>query len=285
MKTVYINRYAFGVVALVFDDADFNTLRFARNYSFERAIENATDLCYSIAKTVSGVEVGVSDGEKKTFANHALAFGFIDLDLDRRVRSVASDSLLSVHASSAVLDGEAILFPGLSGCGKTTLGIEVARLSGETLGDEYAFVDPLTGTVRFEPYPLQVKHPDAPGLPVSFPSGTASWACCYTDLGIERVVGLCKLGAIVLPHRQSGLADVSMDRVSAAELHKRLMPSVLGGTDRRTTYRVLTRMLSEFGIGVFELCYGDATDAARYLLGAWTSGLVCARSENKEGSW
>lgn len=269
MNALYINRYAFGLAALEFDSTDAAIAGFAQAYSFERVNENMVGLCYSIEKTASNVVVRVSDTGEAAFPDYAPAFGYVDADLDRRIRSVASDALLSAHASSAVIGGKAVLFLGLSGCGKTTLGIEVSKRSEGTLGDEYALIDSASGAVCFEPYPFQIKSADAPGVPMTYPNGTMSRACRAGDLGLRLLGGSHELRALILPSRIPGLGGAELISVPAAKLHRCLMPSVLGGSDRKTTYRVLTRMLSKFGIGVFELRYGEAAEAADCLLKAF----------------
>lgn len=268
MSALYVNSYTFGQVSLEFDDADDAAESFARVYSFERSSGSVASLCYSIKRTVSGVVVSISDAGEALLPDYAAAFGYVDADLDRRMRAVASDLLLSVHASSAVIAGKAVIFLGLSGYGKTTLGIEVAKKSEGTLGDEYALVNPALGTVRFEPYPFQVKRAGAPGIHIVCPSGTESRACHADDLGLRLLSGSRELGTIVLPNRVSGLTSRALAPVSAAELHKRLMPSVLGNSDRKMTFRTLTKMISKFGIGVLEFRYGEASDASDYLLEA-----------------
>lgn len=269
MSALYVNRYSFGHVLLELDEADVVVKNFARAYSFARSSGSVASLCYSIKRTVSGVVVSISDAGEALLPDYAAAFGYVDADLDRRMRAVASDSLLSVHASSAAIAGKAVLFLGLSGCGKTTLGIEVARWSEGVLGDEYALVDPVLGTVCFEPYPLQVKQAGAPGVHITCPNGAEPRACRAEDLGLRLLNGSYELGVIVLPNRMLGLTSAALVPVPVSELHKRLMPSVLGGPDRKATYRTLTRMLSTFGIRVLELRYGEAPEASDCLLEAF----------------
>lgn len=266
MSAPYVNSYTFGQVSLEFDDADVDIESFARVYSFVRSSESVASLRYSVEKAESGVLVDVSGDGKSRLPCYAAAFGYVDADLDRRMRAVASDSLLSVHASSAVIAGKAVLFLGLSGCGKTTLGIEVAKRSEGTLGDEYALVNPVLGTVFFEPYPFQVKRAGATGVRIVYPNGTESRACRADDLGLRLLSGSYELGTIVLPNRVPGSTSMELVPVSATELHERLMPSVLGSSDRKMTFRTLTKMISKFGIGVLEFRYGEAPDASDCLL-------------------
>lgn len=266
MMTAYSNRYGFGTALLELDGGDAELAAFARAYRFEPGRGGKPVCGYSIAKRAEGCTVETLDGKCETFSTCAAAFGFVDGGLDRRMRAIASDSLLSLHASSAVVGGGAMLFLGLSGCGKTTLGIETAKRAEGTLGDEYALLDPMSGSVRFEPYPFQVKRPDAPGVCMAYPNGTRSRACRPEDLGVELQDGARSLKAVVLPCRVRGLRDAECSQVPALELHKRVMPSVLGGADRAATYRALTGALSSHGAPVLELRYGEASDAAARLL-------------------
>lgn len=54
---------------------------------------------------------------------------------------------VAVHAALAVVDGAAIVLPGRSFAGKTTLGLALAAAGATLASDEYALVDPVTGLV------------------------------------------------------------------------------------------------------------------------------------------
>lgn len=198
----------------------------------------------------------------------------LDYDLDELIRSAASDDLLSLHASSAVIGDEVLLFLGVSGRGKTTIGIEAAHQFDGSLGDEYAFAEPKTGKVFFEDYPFQIKN-SINGFPIKLENMDAySHAFTAEELNLLKVPGKKLIKALILPNRCEGQTEPSLEPVPARLLHKELMPSVLGGKDRAKTFRSLTSMFSTFDIGVFNLRYSEAHEAAVFLEGAVKSKLI-----------
>ena len=64
---------------------------------------------------------------------------------------------VAVHAAVAVVDGRAIVLPGRSFTGKTTLGLALAAAGAVLATDEYALVDPATGLVTGWPRPARVR--------------------------------------------------------------------------------------------------------------------------------
>jgi hypothetical protein len=67
---------------------------------------------------------------------------------------------VAVHAALAVVDGRAIVVPGRSFTGKTTLGVALAAAGAVLASDEYALVDPVTGLVTGWPRPARIRVPD-----------------------------------------------------------------------------------------------------------------------------
>jgi hypothetical protein len=57
------------------------------------------------------------------------------------------ERLVAVHAALAVVDGRAIVLPGRSFAGKTTLGVALAAAGAVLASDEYTLVDPTDGLV------------------------------------------------------------------------------------------------------------------------------------------
>lgn len=64
---------------------------------------------------------------------------------------------VAVHAALAVVDGVAIVVPGRSFTGKTTLGLALARAGAVLASDEYALVDATTGLVTGWPRAARVR--------------------------------------------------------------------------------------------------------------------------------
>lgn len=275
MKTAFEGDYHFGKASFCFDDETFGGA-FARAYSLQRASSDAkADYIFSIEALPSdSVLIKTPLREKVVEHDDPQIAGIIDYDLDELIRSAASDDLLSLHASSAVIGDSTLLFLGISGRGKTTLGIEAARHCDGSLGDEYAFAEPKTGKVFFESYPFQIKN-SIKGFTIKL-EGVDAYSHAFTaeELNLQKLSGKKPIKALILPNRRKKQMKPSLEPVPACLLHKELMPSVLGSKDRAKTFRSLTSMLSTFGIEVFSLHYSEAHEAAAFLKDAAESNLI-----------
>jgi hypothetical protein len=69
------------------------------------------------------------------------------------------DGLVAVHAAMIVHHGRAIVVPGRSHAGKTTLALAALDAGMVVTSDEYALVDPTTGLVHGWPRPLRIRLP------------------------------------------------------------------------------------------------------------------------------
>lgn len=67
--------------------------------------------------------------------------------------------LVAVHAALVVRGAKALLVPGSSGVGKSTLCVAAAAAGAHVLTDEYALVDPTTGLVAGWRRPVRVRLP------------------------------------------------------------------------------------------------------------------------------
>ena len=65
---------------------------------------------------------------------------------------------VAVHAALAIVEGAAILLPGRSFAGKTTLGLALAAAGATLASDEYALVDASSGLVTGWPRPARVRE-------------------------------------------------------------------------------------------------------------------------------
>lgn len=80
--------------------------------------------------------------------------------------------LVFVHAAVVAVDGRALLLPGRSHSGKSTLAAELVRRGAAYGSDEYAVVQ-ADGLVRGYPRPLALRTPDGPRrVPVAELGGT-----------------------------------------------------------------------------------------------------------------
>lgn len=81
----------------------------------------------------------------------------------RLVQYLDEQDILSVHASVAKIEGEAIMFAGVSGAGKSSM-CTAALLDGSTyLSDEFTLIDH-QGMVHPFPRPMQWEHPEHPAF-------------------------------------------------------------------------------------------------------------------------
>lgn len=70
------------------------------------------------------------------------------------------EGLVAVHAAMLVHDGRAIVVPGPSLAGKTTLALAAIEAGITVTSDEYALVDPVSGLVHGWPRPLRIRRGD-----------------------------------------------------------------------------------------------------------------------------
>jgi len=81
----------------------------------------------------------------------------------RLVQYLDLQDILSVHSSVASINGEAIMFAGVSGAGKSSM-CTAALLDGSTyLSDEFTLIDQ-QGFVHPFPRPMQWEHPNHPAF-------------------------------------------------------------------------------------------------------------------------
>ena len=90
------------------------------------------------------------------------ALAALESDLHGQVAARAQDSLF-VHAGAVGWQGRAIVIPGRSFSGKTSLTAALVRAGAEYLSDEYAVLDTLG---RVHPYPKLLSFRDAAGQPL-----------------------------------------------------------------------------------------------------------------------
>ena len=65
---------------------------------------------------------------------------------------------LLLHASAVERDGRAVLMTGVSGAGKSTLATLLAARGWRFMGDEFALLDPASGTLAPFPRPASLKN-------------------------------------------------------------------------------------------------------------------------------
>lgn len=123
----------------------------------------------------SVVEVHVDGGSVEVFVDGRSALGGWDR-LESELGLFAAERLVgrvAVHAAVIETEAGALVVPGVSGAGKTTL-CTAARTAGlRVLSDEFALVDTSTLLVAGWSRPMRVRTPDGP-VRVALPEGLSS---------------------------------------------------------------------------------------------------------------
>lgn len=85
------------------------------------------------------------------------------IEVEQQVAARARNRVF-LHAGVVAFGGRAIVMPGRSGEGKSTLVAELVRAGGRYYSDEYAVLD-ARGRVHAYPRPLRLRRPDGSSLP------------------------------------------------------------------------------------------------------------------------
>ena len=269
-------RFSFGEVSIAVDDKSFGN-RLRRVYGLERAdergdstpaytirIDSANEGAWSCHRLVAPL-IGA-----RACSSWEEVAGAIDCFFDAAIRSQVSSDSVTIHASSAVLGGEAVVFVGESGSGKTTLSLELARAADGFLGDEYAFYHPRTGIYFHEKHPVHLKERGALEgvltLPMLSDCGVESFAFDPASIGLPQLAGSRRLAAVFFPKYSPGARESVIERVALPELPSLLLPSVAGIGDRSDLFKLLARSFACRGVQLFTVRYGDSYDAAARIM-------------------
>lgn len=165
--------------------------------------------------------------------------------------AIASPHALFVHAGAVAVDGRALLLPGVSGAGKTTLVGALLRAGASYLSDDYAVLDP-EGRVWSYAKPLAVR------------TSTGRRAVGAETLGASLVHGPCAAALLVDTHYLAGAATslATLGRAAGVVALLRNAPGARVGVRRHL--EVLTRALRD--ADVLAGPRGDADATATLLL-------------------
>lgn len=181
-------------------------------------------------------------------------------DIDEFVRTVLPDLELwfaewahervFVHAGCLAWDGQAIMLPGRSHAGKTTLTEALLRAGADYLSDEYAVLDP-AGLVHPYPRPLRMRS-------------TGTWQSLEpAGLGARTVAG--PLPVALVARLSYDPASTGWERLSSARGVLEVMDNTVCARSRpREAMDAVTSALD--GATVIAGTRGEAEETARDLL-------------------
>lgn len=107
----------------------------------------------------SGWRYDSGSGASPVITDLTLAIGIVDLQLRLHVASTAPERIF-VHAGAVAFRGRALVLPGYSFSGKSTLVAALVRAGAVYYSDEYAILD-RRGLVHPYTKPLSIREPDS----------------------------------------------------------------------------------------------------------------------------
>lgn len=224
--------------------------------------------CYAVYRQGELLASNLTEGQ--------LAMGLTRLFCST-LRNIRLPNECSLHASTAVVDGRAVCFMGSSGSGKSSMSLFVSRY-GSYCGDEYAVMDYSKGTIRHEPYPIQVKD-SACGL---YPHVEYTRCLSLDNEGVfSSYLVPCRdmvtapvdfsswypIKAIVLPRFEAELKDKArVEPIRIGDLPRLLLSSAANDDLPSVLLRKILSCVSAANIPFYSLVYSDGNAAAKQLL-------------------
>ena len=193
------------------------------------------------------------------------ALATLEADL-RQAVAARSRRLVFVHAGVVGLGGRAILLPGRSHSGKTTLVSELVRAGASYYSDEFALLDD-RGRV----------HPFA--KPLAIREGKAVHRCPVEELGGTAGTEPLRVGAVVFAEHRRGARWRPVRQTAGQALLALLSHTVPVRRRPRAALTALERALAR--ATVLRGVRGEAREAAQALVerfGDWPAGVFPARA-------
>jgi hypothetical protein len=183
-----------------------------------------------------------------------VALGVLDAQV-RAFVSLHAPERIFIHAGVVAHEGRAIVIPGPSFCGKTTLVAELLRAGATYYSDEYAVLDD-QGMVHPYPKPLSVREEgtrDQTDHPVE---------SCGVESGVDPV----RIGVMAVATYRPG-AEWKPERKTAGEGALSLLANAVPARERPAEALAAVRRAAEGAI-VLEGERGEAGDTVADLLAA-----------------
>jgi hypothetical protein len=224
-----------------------------------RPCEGPADITYALSASSSGAYELSRDGS--TFVDDLSldeAIWWLGRELSDLIAVRATDYVF-VHAGAVAHEGRAIVMPGESHAGKSTLVAALVRAGAVYLSDDFAPID-AAGMVHPYARPLSLR-----------PQGPAQVDYDVDSLGGVAGVEPVPLGMVVLTRYRQG-ADWRPRRLSAGDAVLALMANtVRARAQPEETLRALTRSVD--GVLALQSERDDADALAPLLLADLTSGF------------
>lgn len=193
------------------------------------------------------------NGPSATFADLALVVAMIDTELRRFLADNAADGFRFIHAGVVGYRGHAIVIPGDSFSGKTTLVAELVRAGAEYYSDEFAVLDD-QGLVHPFARPLSIRRP-GPGENDSSPVESIGGTTGVEPLPVGVIAQTSYLpSASFQPQRRSGGHGMLALLAHSAGAHEHPQETLAAARQAASAALVL------------EGDRGEAADAARLLI-------------------
>lgn len=103
----------------------------------------------------------------------SLAHGLLAAEMAMNLQiALGERRFLLLHASSVEKDGKTLIITGESGSGKSTLSALLGSNGWRFMGDEFALIDPVTGSAHPFPRPISLKNASVALMQTLLPSAT-----------------------------------------------------------------------------------------------------------------
>jgi hypothetical protein len=208
---------------------------------------------FAIRRTrTDGYSVSVGETPFTSGATLDVALGLLDQQMRLYIAAVARDWIF-VHAGVVSVEERAIVLPGPSFSGKTTLVAALVKAGATYFSDEYAVVD-VRGRVHPYPRPLSIRSPD----------GTSIDERHVAELGGVAGDGAADVALVAALHYRPG-AEWQPERISAGRGMAALLRNTVPAQDRpKESMRALKN--ATVGSVALEGVRGEVGPAAEELL-------------------
>jgi hypothetical protein len=183
-------------------------------------------------------------------------------------------NVFDVHASGVARDGQAVLFPGASGAGKTTLALALVAHGWALLSDDTVLLRDADSGVTLLPFVDEVDIPAqtamllpwlAPVVAEPIRRGATKWPLRLEELICVTVATDARPRLVLLPRRHGGLRS-TVEPAPASVALEHLLHNVLL-TEATSTQRHLTALSSLAALPTYFLHTGSRLDEAVTVVG------------------